>query len=151
VTDGDSVVVRARGNERIDIRLDGVDCPELGKDFGRRAKQFTSDLLFGRTVGVAPKSIDRNGCTVARVDVGGRDASITRSLTTEGQPSPQSSGPAAAVAPHEENRDESARRKPMGVCRSSRCCGWRVELRRRGRRQHAHRTVDNEGDYHCGV
>ena len=76
VTDGDSVVLLKEERERIAIRLDGIDSPELGQDFGRRAKQFTSDLLFGRTVEVQPKSLDRYGRTVARVRVEGRDASV---------------------------------------------------------------------------
>jgi micrococcal nuclease len=76
VTDGDSVVVLKEQRERIAIRLDGIDCPELGQDFGRRAKQFTSALIFGRPVEVQPKSLDRYGRTVARVRVEGRDASV---------------------------------------------------------------------------
>jgi endonuclease YncB( thermonuclease family) len=75
ITDGDSIVVLAADNARVDIRLDGIDCPELGQDFGRRAKQFTSDLLFGRDVLVTPKSLDRYGRSVARVLVSGRDVS----------------------------------------------------------------------------
>jgi micrococcal nuclease len=76
VTDGDSVVVLKEERERIAIRLDGIDCPELGQDFGRRAKQFTSDLLLGRTAEIEPKTLDRYGRTVARVQVEGRDASV---------------------------------------------------------------------------
>lgn len=32
------------------VRLNGIDCPELGQAFGRRAKQFTSQLAFGKEV-----------------------------------------------------------------------------------------------------
>ena len=56
--------------------FDGIDCPELGQDFGRRAKQFTSDLLFDRTVDVQPRSLDRYGRTVARIQLQDRDASV---------------------------------------------------------------------------
>lgn len=76
VVDGDSLRVLTASNQQVEIRLDGIDCPELGQDFGRRAKQYTSDLLFGRTVDVQPKSVDRYGRRVARVIVDGRDASI---------------------------------------------------------------------------
>lgn len=75
VVDGDSLRVLTASNQQLEVRLDGIDCPELGQDFGRRAKQYTSDLLFGRTVEVHPKSLDRYGRTVARVTIVGRDAS----------------------------------------------------------------------------
>jgi endonuclease YncB( thermonuclease family) len=75
VVDGDSIAVLAEGNDRLDVRLDGIDAPELGQDFGRRARQFTAGLLFGRTARVVPKSLDRYGRTVARVEVDGRDSS----------------------------------------------------------------------------
>ena len=32
------------------VRLNGIDCPERGQPFGSRAKQFTADLAFGKTV-----------------------------------------------------------------------------------------------------
>ena len=75
VTDGDSITVLKDGRTRINVRLDGIDCPELGQDFGRRAKKFTGDLLIGRTVKVEPRSLDGYGRTVARVRVDGRDVS----------------------------------------------------------------------------
>jgi endonuclease YncB( thermonuclease family) len=34
VSDGDSIVVLKGGRQPIDIRLDGIDAPELGQDFG---------------------------------------------------------------------------------------------------------------------
>jgi micrococcal nuclease len=47
VSDGDTITV-LRGHETVKIRLEGIDCPESGQDFGRRAKRFTSDLVFGK-------------------------------------------------------------------------------------------------------
>jgi len=41
------------------IRLWGIDCPESRQAFGTRAKQFTGDLAFGRTVTVRVREIDR--------------------------------------------------------------------------------------------
>lgn len=76
VVDGDSVRVATSTQQQLEIRLDGIDAPELGQDFGRRAKQHTSDLLFKREVEVEPKGLDRYGRTVARVRVGGKDASV---------------------------------------------------------------------------
>ncbi|MDH3557189.1 MAG: thermonuclease family protein [Deltaproteobacteria bacterium] len=51
------------------IRLYGIDCPEGGQAFGRKAKQFTSDMVFGKVVEVEPVDVDRYGRTVALVTV----------------------------------------------------------------------------------
>ncbi len=49
------------------IRLHGIDCPEKRQAFGNRAKQFTSTLVFGKTVTVQFVDRDRYGRTVAEV------------------------------------------------------------------------------------
>jgi len=48
-----------RGGVGIEVRLDGIDCPELAQAFGRKAKRFTSDLAFGKTVRLVGKGKDR--------------------------------------------------------------------------------------------
>ncbi len=45
----------------------GVDCPEKRQAFGKRAKQFTSTLVFGTTVTVQAVDRDRYGRTVGVV------------------------------------------------------------------------------------
>src|SRR2546426_11174143 len=60
VTDGDTITVLHNGKgER--GRLHGIDCPEKGQAFGKKAKQFTSDLAFGREVTVKLYVRDRYG------------------------------------------------------------------------------------------
>lgn len=49
VSDGDTITVLYRGHPE-KIRLEGIDCPEKAQAYGQRAKQFTSDLAFGRVV-----------------------------------------------------------------------------------------------------
>jgi endonuclease YncB( thermonuclease family) len=75
VGDGDTVTVRAQGRT-LKIRLEGIDCPELGQDFGRRAKQFTSDMVFAKEVSVEPRGTDSYGRTVARVFSGKKDLGL---------------------------------------------------------------------------
>src|SRR5437773_4262834 len=75
VTDGDTIVV-LRDHSSIKVRLEGIDCPERGQDFGQKAKQFTSGLVFGKTVEIRPVGEDRYGRTVARVVVDGKDVSM---------------------------------------------------------------------------
>jgi micrococcal nuclease len=69
VIDGDSITVLHDGRQE-QIRLWGIDCPEKGQDFGNRAKQLTSALVFGKVVEVEPMTVDRYGRTVAFVRVG---------------------------------------------------------------------------------
>ncbi len=49
------------------IRLHGIDCPEKRQAFGNRAKQFTSNLVFAKTVTVQAVDRDRYGRTVGVV------------------------------------------------------------------------------------
>jgi micrococcal nuclease len=66
VLDGDTIEVLHDGQaER--IRLAGIDCPEKKQAFGMKAKQFTSDLVYGKKVTVRPKEKDRYGRTIADV------------------------------------------------------------------------------------
>ena len=66
VLDGDTIeVLHNRQAER--IRLSGIDCPEKGQAFGKKAKQFTSTLVYGKEVMIHVLSKDRHGRTVADV------------------------------------------------------------------------------------
>lgn len=70
VSDGDTITVIHYGKgER--IRLYGIDCPEKKQAFGKRAKQFTSNMVFGKNVKVRPVTTDRYGRTIAWVYVDG--------------------------------------------------------------------------------
>jgi micrococcal nuclease len=74
VRDGDTIEV-LRDNRAIRVRLEGVDCPELGQGFSQKAKQFTSGLVFGKTVKIRPIGNDEYGRLIARVVVDGKDVS----------------------------------------------------------------------------
>jgi micrococcal nuclease len=74
VTDGDTIEI-LRDHNSIKVRLEGVDCPELGQDFSQKAKQFTSGLVFGKTAEIRPAGNDRYGRLIARVVVDGKDVS----------------------------------------------------------------------------
>lgn len=75
VTDGDTIRALCGGRE-VTIRLWGIDCPERGMDFWRRARQWTSEHAFGKPVQVLPMDRDTYGRLVARVYVEGRDLSL---------------------------------------------------------------------------
>lgn len=75
VHDGDTITVRT--DETIKIRINGIDAPELKQPFGQASKQAMSGLVFGKTVTVKPDKKDRYGRLLARVEIAGKDASLT--------------------------------------------------------------------------
>jgi len=81
VIDGDSITVLRDGRAE-QIRLWGIDCPEKGQDFGTKAKQSMSILVFAKTVEVEPVMTDRYGRTVAFVRVG--DTLVNEELIRQG-------------------------------------------------------------------
>ena len=74
---GDSITVLASANKKVKIRLHGIDCPEGGQAFGKRAKQFTSSQCYGKTIQYREVDTDRYGRTVATVYLeDGRDLNL---------------------------------------------------------------------------
>ncbi len=69
VADGDTITV-LQDSKQYKIRLYGVDSPEKKQDFGQKAKQFTSDMVFKQHVKVVAYDIDRYGRTVGMVYIG---------------------------------------------------------------------------------
>lgn len=66
VKDGDTVVL-LRNGEEVTVRLYGVDTPEKTQAYGQKAKQFTSDLAFGKQVRLIEHNKDRYGRTVGTI------------------------------------------------------------------------------------
>jgi len=82
VRDGDSIVVM-RGGVGVEVRLDGIDCPELAQAFGKKAKNLTSGLVFGKAVRLVGKGKDRYDRELAEVFLlDGR--SLNRELVSAG-------------------------------------------------------------------
>jgi micrococcal nuclease len=70
ISDGDTISVLTEENQRIKIRLSGIDCPELRQDFKQKAKQYTSSLFFGKNVKIEKQGTDRFKRILANVYVG---------------------------------------------------------------------------------
>lgn len=66
VTDGDTIKV-LHANHSETVRLLGVDAPEKRQAYGDRARRFTSDLAFDRTVIVHATGRDRYGRLLGEV------------------------------------------------------------------------------------
>ena len=66
VTDGDTIkVLHAHQSET--VRLLGVDAPEKRQAYGDRARRFTAELAFDRSVTVRSSGRDRNGRLLGEV------------------------------------------------------------------------------------
>jgi endonuclease YncB( thermonuclease family) len=68
VADGDTITV-LRDKEQVKIHLYGIDTPERDQAFSKKAKQFTSKMVYGKVVEVELVDIDRYGRTVALLTV----------------------------------------------------------------------------------
>lgn len=66
IKDGDTFEV-LYDNQPERVRLAEIDCPEKAQAFGTKAKQFASDLCFGKTVTVINTGRDHYGRIVGKV------------------------------------------------------------------------------------
>ena len=80
IADGDTIKVMHDGHGE-KIRLYGIDTPERHQDFGTKAKQFTSDKVFGKVVRVEAIDRDRYGRTVGVIHIGSTCANCPTSAT----------------------------------------------------------------------
>ncbi|QHS56246.1 thermonuclease family protein [Mucilaginibacter sp. 14171R-50] len=69
VKDGDTMVLLSPDNQSITVRLAEIDAPEKSQAFGQAAKQFTSNLCFGKMVKLIGNQHDRYGRTVGKVEL----------------------------------------------------------------------------------
>ena len=76
VHDGDSITVLTAGNQRLKVRLEGIDAPELGQPFGQASKQALSALVFGKAVTLSISGLDRYQRTLAVVWAGGLNCNV---------------------------------------------------------------------------
>lgn len=67
VIDGNTLEVETTEKETIKILLIGIDCPELGQQYGDKAKSLTEKLLLGKDVAVSLQGKDRWGNRLAVV------------------------------------------------------------------------------------
>lgn len=67
IKDGDTVVILDDNYKEHTIRVADIDCPEKNQPFGKKAKWFTSDEIFGKTVIVNKKNTDRYGRIVGYI------------------------------------------------------------------------------------
>lgn len=73
VTDGDTLKVLVN-KDTVKVRLEGIDAPEAGQSYGKKAKEALAELTAGKTVTVKKTGTDRYERTLGIVIVGEVDA-----------------------------------------------------------------------------
>lgn len=71
VSDGDTITVLDESNKSTKVRLEGIDAPESGQDFGTQAKKALSDKVFGKDTQVEWREKDKYGRTLGHVFIDG--------------------------------------------------------------------------------
>ena len=75
VPDGDTLDILCEGRATR-VRIAGIDAPELLQRHGARAQSYLATLALNKQAMVEERGMDRNGYTVARVQVYGTDVGL---------------------------------------------------------------------------
>lgn len=67
IVDGDTFDALTPGNEKIRIRMNGIDCPEKKQDYFQVCKNALSTFIAGKTVGIVSTGKDRYRRLLANV------------------------------------------------------------------------------------
>jgi micrococcal nuclease len=77
VTDGDSIWVRGiSGNAPVEVRLQGIDAPEICQAFGKEARDALAARVLRRQVAVASRARDQYGRVLGQVSAAGEDLGL---------------------------------------------------------------------------
>ena len=82
IADGDTATILTAAKQQVKIRLEGIDAPEDGQEYGQQSKQALSALIFGKTVGIRTNGQDRYGRTLGWIDIEGTD--VNRRMVADG-------------------------------------------------------------------
>jgi len=68
VPDGDSLnIVRGAGGKSEKVIFYGIDCPEMGQEFGQEARAFTDGACYKKEVKIEESGVDSKGRIIAVV------------------------------------------------------------------------------------
>ncbi|WP_255490576.1 thermonuclease family protein [Dysgonomonas sp. 511] len=70
VADGDTMTIQTSDGRRIKVRLEGIDAPERGQDYGTKARNHLNDLCYGKRVMIDHKGEDQYGRVLGVVYLG---------------------------------------------------------------------------------
>lgn len=75
VIDGDGIKA-VRDGRAIEIRLNGIDCPEYRQPYGQEARKFLRNQIFARKVRIDATGIDKYNRTLAWIYSGERNINL---------------------------------------------------------------------------
>ena len=110
VIDGNTLEVVGDDNETVKVSLIGIDCPELGQEYGDKAKNFLEKMILEKKVAVKFQGKDRWGNYLAIVTFKG-DVDPRVELLKEGLAWTAEKNP----IPEFEQYKEKAREKNKGL------------------------------------
>ena len=119
VADGDTLTVVERGRAAVNVRLYGIDAPEVrheetpGQRFGREARQALRALTLGRRVRVEVVDVDTHGRVVGLVYESGVD--VNRAMVAAGWAWAYRRYLAAPYASEFIGAEREARAKRLGI------------------------------------
>jgi endonuclease YncB( thermonuclease family) len=82
VRSGDMFTILSEQNERITIRLHGIDSPALKQAYGPEAKEYTSSKIAGKTVTIKPHTTNGSGLIIGTVFING--SNLSESIIADG-------------------------------------------------------------------
>lgn len=86
IIDGDSITILDKNKKQQEIRLNGIDAPEMGQEFGKNAKKMLSNFIFAKQVRADCIEIDkysRHVCTLY-FNSGEEDIDINAAMVANG-------------------------------------------------------------------
>lgn len=76
VVDGDTVTVILPGGSQQQVRLQGIDAPELNQPFGAEARHYLSSLLLDKKIRLEWNKRDAYGRIIGKILISGHDVSL---------------------------------------------------------------------------
>lgn len=76
VADGDTITILLADNTEQKVRLNQIDAPEKGQDFGKASKKSLSDLVYKKDVSIKKVDTDKYGRLVGTVFLDGKDINL---------------------------------------------------------------------------
>ena len=67
IADGDTFTLLVKENEQVKIRIDGIDAPEKKQDFGNRAKEYLSSMIWNQELTIKVTKKDKYGRSIGKV------------------------------------------------------------------------------------
>ena len=67
VIDGDTITIKTSQNEKIKVRLTGIDAPESDQPLGKASKEKLASFIENKNVRIETHKNDRNGRVLAKV------------------------------------------------------------------------------------